>query len=187
MGAVADYLHESYLYEQIELLDESISTWLKTIRPQNIIDSINKAIKNKDAAKVESILRVLPKSDFKTLYTISSKINDKFASAFNEIRKEAGKKFSNLKGTKLDLFSLIFATTVVSKPNIKKASKEIVFDIDSKLKKAGVKNFGAEGMAGISMLLMSGIFASVAFATLSLTPMLIAIGAVGLAVMTFMK
>ena len=187
MSAVADYLHENYLHEQIVIIDEGIALWLKSINPKSLITNIDNAIKKKDSSKVEAILRLIPKSDFRTLYKVASNINDNFSVAFNAVKKEAGVKFSNLKGIKLDLFSLIFASTIVAKSNVKKASKEIVSNISDKLKRSGVKNFGSEAVVGVTILTLSGVLVAAALSTLSMTPMIMGIATVGLGLMIFMK
>ncbi len=187
MGAVVDYLQENYLHEQIIVLDESIASWLKNFNIKNLINKFDSAVKKKDPAMIETLLKVIPKTDFRTLYTIGSKVDENFSAAFDAIKKEAGTKFSTLKGMKLDLFSLIISTTIVMKPDLKKASKDVINDISTKLKKVGVKHFSGDALVGLTLLILSGVLVSATLASLSMDPLIWSIAIVGLAMLVFMR
>lgn len=186
MSTAADYLQKNYLYEEITLIDESISSWLQKINSKNLINKLDSVVKKKDSKMIESFLNVMPKTDFKTLYTIASKVNENFSAAFSAMKKESGSRFPTLKGIKLDVFSLIFGLTIVTKSDLKRAAKDTIDNVITQFKKVGVKKFGAEAMAGTTLVILSGILVSVALITLHTIPLIFSLIVIGLALLVFM-
>jgi hypothetical protein len=187
MSVVADYLQELYMYEKVSYIDEDLSSWLKTIGPRNLIKKLSDAVKTKDAGEVEALLKTLPKVEFKKLYTITSKINSRFEEAFDITKKQLAKKFPKLKGLQLDSFALVVSIMTLTKTDLEASVKKTIDKLYKSFQRIGVKNFGSGGMTGASLLLLAGMLVAAALSTLKMSPLLLALAIVGLALIVFMR
>lgn len=173
MSAVANYLEEIYLYEEIKLIDEGFASWAQQLTQKKIIDKLKLAAQKKDTKMIEKIMSIFPKVSAEKLLKIGKKAHKDFKEAYLLARKEIAKRFPKISGEKKDYLSLALASFIVTSKDMKKGAIEIT----EKLKKSqGKKAVSQEGLfMGMITFLLSGAFIAAALSTLSLFPLLIGI------------
>lgn len=182
MSAISNYLNELYLYEEVEYLDESFASWVKKIGSKKVIDKLQMAAQRKDLVLIRDIISDIPKVDADKLRSIGKKINKNFDKAYRITEKEAKKQFPELTGNTLKYFTLVVTPFVTISKDMKTTAKDKITKLRKKSKKFGFKKFvEGEGMAGMFLAILAGIFVATAMAHLSLFPLLIGIAVAGFA------
>jgi len=178
---VENYLHELYLYEELEKIDGGFLAWAKRqkeVKVKKLGSKLQTAFELRDTTKMKKLLSIIPTPSFDTLEKMAKRIMglSKYTKINKEARKQIGQKFADLPGAEERLLSFILT---IMNNNV----DDFVEGISKKIKKLRelrknpkVKKIaGAEATLGMVLIVGAGSIAIAAIATFSLPALIIAL------------
>lgn len=175
-----EHLDDIHFFEEMKVITEDISQFFTGSKLELIKNKMVDAAKKKDSAQLQRIASIVPKVPEDTLYKIGLKANPDFRQTYNHVDKKVKSKLGIIDIKLRSVLSTVVSSAACLSDNPKEKSDKLIDTLSKAVKKKSM--VPATGMI-FGIFIIAGILVGVSYATISMSPLLVGIIIVGLAIL----
>jgi len=178
---VENYLHELYLIEELEEIDENFISWakrLKDVKIKKLGTKLQDAFDRRDTGKLKKLMSIVPKPSMDKLEKMTKKTmgRAKYIKINKEVTKQLGIKFTGMPAAEERVIAFILTVMNNNVDDVVEGVTKQMKKLKKLLKSPKVKKIaGSEATLGMILIIAAAAIAIGAVATISLPILLISL------------